>query len=72
VPGKKPVLGGEASDAEDLDGFMSDEWSERCSRNTRGVQDERRGVDDATVVVAEWSIGEDQLADAMAWSRERW
>jgi hypothetical protein len=66
------VLGGKASDAEDLDGFMSEEWSERCRRDPGSVQGEGRDVDDVTVVVAERSIGEDQLANAMAWSRERW
>jgi hypothetical protein len=72
VPGKEPVLGGKASDAEDFDRFMSEEWSERRRRDARGVQGESRDVDDVAVGVAKRSIGENQLADAMSWSRERW
>jgi hypothetical protein len=72
VPSKQAVLRGEAGDGEDLDGFMSEKGSERCRRDARGVQSERSDVDDMTVVIAEWSIREDELADAMPWSRERW
>jgi hypothetical protein len=45
----------------------------KCRRSDAGrVQDERRDVDDAAVGIAKGSIGEDQLANAMPWSRERW
>ena len=66
MPRKQSVLGGKARDAEDLDGFMSEKRSKRRRRDAWGVQGERCDVDDVTDVVAERSIGEDQLANAMS------
>jgi hypothetical protein len=66
VPREKAVLRREASDGEHFDRLVAKQGPESgCSRF--GIaQRERRDADDPAFMVAEWTIGAHEFADAMA------
>ena len=66
MPGEQAMLGGEAGDAEDLDGLIGDQRREDGGRIPWGVQRHGGHVDDAPVAVAQRAVGADEFAHAVA------
>ena len=66
VPGQEAVLRGEARHSEHFNELIREQWPKRRRRRVRGVQDQRRHINDATIVVSQRSVGADELSNSMS------
>jgi hypothetical protein len=65
------MLGGETSDAEDLDGLIGDERTKNGRRVPWVVERHGGYIDDTTVAVAQRTVSDDEFAHAVAARRGR-
>ncbi len=66
MPGEQAMLGGDTRDAEDLDGLIGDQRPQDRGSSAWVFQHHRGHVHDASVAVAERTIGADEFPHAVA------
>jgi hypothetical protein len=66
MPREKAMLRREASDGEHFDRLVAEQRPERGCGRFGIAQRERRDADHPAFVVAEWTIGANEFADAMS------
>ena len=66
MPGEQAIAGGEAGDAEDLDGLIGDQRREDGRRIPWGVEGHGGHIDHAPVAAAQRAVGVDEFAHAVA------